>query len=265
MHILFDIGGTNIRVARSRDGEIDAVAKEKTEKEPGAALAQIVRMARAVAETQAITTVTGGMPGIVRNGTVTWEPPHLSGWKGMEIASTLEKELGAHVLFANDTGVVGLGEAMRGAGKGAGSIVYMTVSTGVNAARIQDGGIEMLGFEIGHQLVNGKTLEEQVSGTAVRRKFNIEPKDLESLDEREKLADILATGLYNTLLHWSPERIVLGGSMIVGINPIPLERVQSTLTALCTDLRIDPPPVVMAELGDNGGLYGASYLIRDAH
>jgi hypothetical protein len=42
--------------------------------------------------------------------------------------------------------------------------------------------------------------------------------------------------------------------MIVGINPIPLERVREKFTAV---------PVQMAALGDNGGLMGAMILAEE--
>ena len=85
----------------------------------------------------------------------------------------------------------------------------------------------------------------------MQKKFGIHPKDLDSLEERNKLADILARGLSEIYEKWKPDVFVIGGSMIVGVNPIPLERVCEKFTAV---------PVKMAELGDNGGLIGGAIL-----
>ena len=132
-----------------------------------------------------------------------------------------------------------------------------TVSTGVGAALIVEGRmVPPDDFFLGHVALPGGELEELVSGTAVRKKFGIEPKDLESLDERNKLADILAAGLVPLSQKWSPDTIVLGGSMIVGVNPIPLDRGMGTLATLIQN----PPVIKMAELKDNGGLEGGRIL-----
>ena len=128
--------------------------------------------------------------------------------------------------------------------------------------RIVEGRLDSYTYnpEMGRQLIDGVELEDLVSGTAVQKKFGIHPKDLDSLEEREKLADLLAVGLYNTTLHWSPDTIVLGGSMIVGLNPIPLERVEKTLAKRLT-MYPKAPAIKMGELGDSAGLYGALALM----
>ena len=58
--------------------------------------------------------------------------------------------------IANDTAVVGLGEAHRGAGIGYNIVTYITVSTGVGGTRIVDGRIDrrIYGFEPGHQTID---------------------------------------------------------------------------------------------------------------
>jgi predicted NBD/HSP70 family sugar kinase len=71
----------------------------------------------------------------------------------------------------------------------------------------------------------------------------------------EESARILAYGLHNTILHWSPERVALGGSMMNEIG-IPLARVRFHLEAIRNKFpRI--PDMVHGELKDQGGLWGA--------
>lgn len=251
-----------MRVAAANGAGLEEIHKIPTPPNPREGLSELSRLAHEAAQGRAIAAVVGGVPGIASGGILHWLP-NLSHWNGLNLKAALEKELGARVRIEHDTAVIGLAEVHEGAGKGSRICAYVTVSTGVGGDRIIDGAIDRTtyGFEIGHQLVNGEELEALVSGTAVKKKFGIEPMDLDSLEEREKLADLLAIGLYNTTLHWSPDTIVLGGSMIVGKNPIPLARVESELTRR---LPMYPtvPAIKMAAMGDDGGLRGAALLAR---
>jgi len=78
------------------------------------------------------------------------------------------------VFIENDASIVGLGEAVSGAGMGEEIVVYITVSTGVGGTRIVSGEIDehAYGFEPGHELINMQdSLEDLVSGTAVEERL----------------------------------------------------------------------------------------------
>lgn len=264
MNIVFDLGGTNLRVAESlEDGSIGDVRKIKTPQDPQECVAALIRMAQEIAKDTRIFTIVGGVAGVVKDGVVVWEPNLPGGWADIPLGSLLKDALQGTPILFNDTALVGLGEAHRGAGRGSQIMAYVTVSTGVGGARIVHGNIDeaTYGFEIGHQIVNGRELEQLISGTAVKKNYGIDPWELDDLDARNDLADILATGLYNSVLHWSPDTIVLGGSMIVGKNPIPVSRVSQTLKKLLV-MYPQAPLIKMAELKDEGGLYGASTYIQ---
>lgn len=266
MNIVFDLGGTNLRVAESlEDGGIGDVKKIKTPHDPDETVAELIRLAKEVAGATRIYRIVGGVAGVVKDGVVIWEPNLPGAWENMPLGQRLEDALGAKPTIFNDTAMVGLGESLKGAGRGSEIMAYVTVSTGVGGARILHGNIDesTYGFEIGHQIVNGRELEAWVSGTAVKKYYGLDPWMLEDIDARNELADILATGLYNSVLHWSPDTIVLGGSMIVGKNPIPIERVEATLKKLLV-MYPKAPLIKMAELKDEGGLYGASGFIQRA-
>ncbi len=261
MNIVFDIGGTNMRVAGARAGALGEIKKRPTPHEARDMVAQLVTMAKEEAGGEMIESIVGCIPGILAEGVFVYQPPHLSQWVGTPFIQLLEKELNTKAIATNDMGLIGLGEAHLGAGKGSSIMMYVTVSTGVNAARITDGVIDKTtyGFEMGHQMIPDGELESLISGTAVRKKFGVEPKDLESIDERNILADYLALGLYNSVLHWSPDTIVIGGSMITGVNPIPLDRVRESLQKRLT-MYPKAPDIKMAVLGDSAGLQGALIL-----
>ncbi|HWR57864.1 MAG TPA: hypothetical protein VN328_03155, partial [Thermodesulfovibrionales bacterium] len=62
----------------------------------------------------------------------------------------------------------------------------------------------------------------------------------------------------NTIVHWSPDIVILGGSVA---GKIPLGRVRFHLRRI---MKIFPklPPIEKAVLGDVGGLYGALHFLR---
>ncbi|MDO8514344.1 MAG: ROK family protein [bacterium] len=265
MHIVADIGGTNMRIAAASTDSLGEIKKLPTPKSPKEAMAEFVRLARELVGERQITDVVCGIRWFVVDGIFLSGDGPLEAWGGLHLRKELSRALNAPVTIIHDTAAVGLGEVYAGAGRGSKICAYITVSTGVGGDRIVDGHIDRSTYhpEIGRQLVNGERLEDIVSGSAVQRKFGIHPKELDSLDERNKLADTLAIGLYNTVMHWSPDTIVLGGSMIVGVNPIPIPRIQESLNKLLT-IYPKPPVIKMAELGDNGGLWGGLALLKQA-
>jgi predicted NBD/HSP70 family sugar kinase len=200
--------------------------------------------------------------GVVSNdGKTPLTSPHLPDWKERPLARELEAALSTRVNLLNDTAQVGLGEAMYGAGKGAEILAYVTVSTGVNGVRIVDGRVAKVayGFEIGGQYLfvaeSPRTLESLVSGRAVQEKYEIDPRHIEKDSPVwEELAQLFAYGLHNTILHWSPDRVVLGGSMFNEIG-ISVDRVKFHVGQI---MRKFPaiPEIVHSELGNVGGLWG---------
>src|SRR3989338_97364 len=261
MKIAFDIGGTSMRVAPVLSDGIGKEKKYPTPQDPKEGIAMLVQLALDVAAGEKRETVAGGIRGAVVNG-VFLLGKILPQWEGTNLVTGISEALDAPVQIVHDTALIGLGEVHYGAGRGSKICAYIAVSTGVGGDRIVDGRIDRSTYnpEIGRQLIDGVELEDLVSGTAVEKKFGIHPKELDSLEERNKLADILAIGLYNTVVHWSPDTIVLGGSMIVGVNPIPLSRVRESFTKLLT-MYPEVPVIEMAELGDSGGLYGGRALL----
>jgi len=178
------------------------------------------------------------------------------------------------VYLENDAAIVGLGEAMNGAGRGEEIIAYITVSTGIGGARIVDGKIDrnIFGFEPGHQIIDptgmlcpmcdsAGHLEGHVSGVALEARFNKKAYEITDPQIWEEEAKWLAYGLNNTAVYWSPSVIVLGGSMIIKSPGISIERVSHHLKKTLT-IFPERPRLVKAELGDIGGLYGALEILK---
>jgi len=180
----------------------------------------------------------------------------------------VQKELsnlcgGVPVYLENDTALVGLGESHFGAGQGAAIMAYHTVSTGVGGVRIVNGEIDQAhtGFEPGKQIIDidatvGKygetTLEELISGAAIEKRFGKKPFEISQGDP---------IGLKNTILYWSPDVIVLGGSMVVGVPRILLSDIDRHVRELMTGFPA-LPTLKDATLKNLGGLYGALVLAQ---
>ena len=267
MYLLFDVGGTNIRFGVSRQGtSVDTTETHPTPYTFSEGIALFRRVAGKLSQGEKIDAIAGGLASSMdRTHENLLSPPNLPGWANAPVKKALEEALGAPAFLENDAALAGLGEVVFGAGKGKDIVVYMTVSTGVGGARIVRGNIDanVLGFEPGHQIIDATgtldpagNLESYISGTAVEKRFGKKPHEIEDLAAWDEIARWLAVGLNNVTVFWSPDVIVLGGSMVLKKPGIDVERVRAHFKEVLT---IFPklPEVVQAALGDFGGLHGA--------
>ena len=227
----------------------------------------------------------GGMPGsfdtkketILRNR-------NMPGWVGKPLKKELKKVLDAEVYLENDADMVGLGEAVVGSGKGFNIVAYITISTGVGGVRIVNRKIDesTYGFEPGYQVidVDGSIapeflsresrygnkvayLQRLVSGKDIENRFGKKPYEIKDKKVWDEVARLFAYGLNNTIAHWSPDVVVLGGGMMKSPG-ISVDKVNKYLKEI---LIIFPklPEIKKAKLGDVGGLHGALAYLRQLH
>ena len=267
MFIVADIGSTKTRIARSHDLEtFDEPIIYNTPHTYEEGIRTLIAHAQELASADSIERVMIGLPGVLNvDKRSLFNAPYLGGWNKYPIADDLEHALNTQVTLENDTALVGLGEATVGAGTGAAIMVYVTVSTGIGGVRIVNGLIDpsVYGFEMGHQYLfiddQPKDLCDLISGSAVVEKYHVQPKELGKwAPVWHEFARHLAFGLHNTILHWSPNKIVLGGSMFKEIG-ISIDAVRTHLDEI---MHIFPtlPEIVHSSLGDTGGLSGG--LVR---
>ena len=272
-YVLFDIGGTKTRIGLTPSldtvGETVSFSTPVHFEDAMALFAEKFQSLRAGEER--IAGAAGGIRGPLSHdhGSIVHNDI-LKDWVGKPIRDTLAGIIGAPVSLYNDTAIVALGEAHFGAGKGYDIVAYHTVSTGVGGARIVAGSLDeaSMGFEPGHQIIdadmtlmgagNGAdTLEELISGTAIEQRFHKKPYEIAQNDPLwDELAHYLAYGLKNTIVYWSPDVIVLGGSMMIGDPRIPLAAVIAHTERVLGDF-MPVPAILDATLADKGGLYGA--------
>jgi predicted NBD/HSP70 family sugar kinase len=268
--VLFDIGGTKTRVAITDDlKKITAEKTFKTPKKPDAGIDAIVETVKALTKSE-IRAVCGGIRGVLgdeKTGIV--HDSVLTSWIDEPITELLKKKLKCEVYLENDAALAGLGEVHFGAGQELDIVAYHTVSTGVGGAKIEYGEIDdnRIGFEPGRQILDidktilgegvEPTLENLVSGSAVELRMGVKPYEIEQDDALwDQLALYLAHGLRNTILYWSPEAVILGGSMILGNPRIKLDDIIRYTNEVLGE-GTECPLIVDARLGDQSGLYGA--------
>ncbi len=270
MFLVFDIGGTNTRIAVSSDGKTLNSKVIPTEKDFAVGIEIIKKVASELAGTEKITAVAGGIAGpLDKDKTMLVKSPHIANWVNKPLKQELENIFGCQVKLENDTVLAALGEATRGAGQGKDIVVYMTISTGVGGARIVNGKIDAnsLGFEAGHQIIvidgepcdcGGKGhLESYVSGSGLQKIYHQKGQDIKDEKIWDEVAKKLAVGLNNTIVHWSPDIVILGGAVMKSVD---IEKVKAYLKEYLT-IFPNPPEVVLAKFDSDGGLYGALKLL----
>jgi glucokinase len=224
---------------------------------------------------------------------VVFTMPNLPGWKDVPLRDILAKRTGLLIELGNDANAAALGEWLFGAGQGLQNMVYVTVSTGIGGGVIADGRL-LLGHrgaaaEVGHHIIEAatrSTWEELAAGPGLARAaaeampgapasllHGLASPETVTAEEVAQAAaagdplaqelldregELIGVGLVNMLHLFSPERILLGGGVIVN-NPQLIERARCVIRERAFAVYRDVP-VQMAALGDRVGLLGAVAL-----
>ncbi|NCN11724.1 ROK family protein [Candidatus Kaiserbacteria bacterium] len=274
-YILFDIGGTKTRVAVSED--LESIIASESFNTPilfHDGIKKIIATIKKLTKKTPIA-MAGGIRGpLLEDKSGIQNDAVLNNWINKSVVAALQEHFSIPVYLENDTAVAGLGEAIYGAGKGLEIIAYHSISTGVGGVKIVNGAVDLasVGFEPGHQIVDidrtilgddiSPTLENLVSGTAVKNRFGVEPYEIPQTDVVwDELAEYLAQGLRNTILYWSPDAIILGGSMILGDPRISIDTIRKYTVAALNGF-VPAPFITTAKMGDEAGLYGAMAILK---
>ena len=159
-----DLGGTSVKYALIDNEGVFHFQGKLPSKADVSAEAVIGQLVAAINEVKAfakeqdcrINGIGIGTPGIVdcTNRIVLGGAENIKGWENLCLADRIEAETGIPVLLGNDANLMGLGETMYGAGKGATHVVFLTVGTGIGGAVVIDGklfnGFANRGTELGH-------------------------------------------------------------------------------------------------------------------
>ncbi len=261
-----------MRIGVSVDGKTLKETKiVQTPKEFNQGIQTIKQVADEISEGEKIEAVAGGTAGPLDNEkTTSVASPHLPDWNNKPLKTDLEKIFNCRVILENDAYVSGIGEAVKGAGAGQKVVAYIAIGTGVGGKRIVDGKIyaDEFNFEPGHQIIviNGDPctcggkghLETYVSGSYFEKKYGKKGEEISDPQVWNEIIKYLAVGLTNTIVHWSPDIVVLGGAVMKSIS---LDTVNLYLKEFLT-IYPNQPEIVKAMLGDLAGLYGGLTILK---
>ncbi len=258
--LVFDIGGTNMRIGCGEGDALAETAKFPTPPTPEAGVEALKAFLKE--ETLSPRIIVGGFAGVVENGRIV-RSRNLPQWSGYDLASALTDAIGAPARVYNDAELAGVGEARAGAGKGYATVAYMTFGTGVGGTLVVNGSplSHAHGLEPGKQLLEGqRTLEDLVGGAALETEFGAPPFKLPRsvFDER---TPALARGIYNAICDWSPDIFVVNGSLLNDETAFRLADITAELSRIAEPGLV--PPLVRAALGDSSGLTGALLLAEE--
>lgn len=164
-YVGIDLGGTNI-VAGVVDENFNILVKESTKTKtprPAQEIADdMVMVTKKAVEKAGLTmdqidSVGVGTPGTANKQTGIVEYSNNLGFSDTPLVEMLEKGLGVKVYIENDANAAAFGEYLAGAGKSAGSMIAITLGTGLGGGVITDGkiltGFSYAGAELGHTVI----------------------------------------------------------------------------------------------------------------
>jgi glucokinase len=294
-HLGLDLGGTNLKwTIVEHAGEdwrvLDRGQVPTRRGGPDAIVPQLAEVGRAAIERWPDVSTAGvGIPGLYdpRTGTTRFLVNIPGPWDGYPVADPVAGALGVPVALINDARAFGLAELRLGAGRGAASIVGLTLGTGVGGVIAIDGkvhqGHDGTAGEIGHQTIdpdgptcncgNHGCLEAfaradriaAACGTAtaeeaVERGRNGDAKAVEGL---RRVGRYLGIGIANMIVVISPDRVVIGGG-IAAAGDLLLDAAREEIRRRVHTTSIDAVEIVPAELGTWAGAIGAAIHAAEA-
>jgi glucokinase len=289
-HLGLDLGGTYIKwaVAEQTGGRWIALDRAQVETPTGAGESAVVERlgsvgGEAMARWRGVTTVGIGVPGLYDPvaGTTRFLVNFPGGWHGVAVAGPVGAALGVPAALINDARAFGLAELRVGAGRGASSMIGLTLGTGVGGVVAIDGrvvfGHDGTAGEIGHQTIDPDgpscncgnrgcleafTRADRIAaacGTATPTEAveRARAGDARALDGLAEVGRYLGIGIGNMLAVLSPDRVVIGGGIAAALDLL-LPAIQAELDRRVRTTSLDEVAIVRAELGTWAGAIGAA-------
>jgi glucokinase len=293
-HLGLDLGATNLKwaVVEHLDGAWSSVACDQVptrhpadpDEAPAAVVSQLAEVARAAVDAWGpVSTVGIGVPGLYdpATGAARFLVNVPGPWAGHPVAGPVQEAVGVPVSLVNDARAFGLAELRLGAGRGAASMIGLTLGTGVGGVIAIDGrvhqGHDGTAGEIGHQTIdpdgpmcgcgNRGCLEAfaradriaEACGTTTVEEAVIRARagDARAIEGFAQIGRYLGIGIANMIAVITPDRVVIGGGIAAAsdllFGPIRAELRRRVLTT-----SLDRVELVTAELGAWAGAIGAA-------
>ena len=293
-HLGLDLGATNLKwaVVAQASGSWTTVATDQVPTRvvadpaavPATVVAQLAEVAAAaIAECGPALTIGIGVPGLYdpATGTTRFLVNLPGNWAGQPVAGPVSAAVGLPTFLVNDARAFGLAELRLGAGRGASSMVGLTLGTGVGGVFAIDGrvhqGHDGTAGEIGHHTIdpdgpwchcgNRGCLEayaraDQIAAACGTATAEEAVRAAQAGDERARagLADVgryLGIGIANMITVISPDRIVVGGG-VAAAGELLFAPIRAEIARRVRTTSIEDVALVRAELGTWAGAIGAA-------
>ena len=215
-------------------------------------------------------------------------------WKGENPVKDLADIFHLNVAMENDGDAAALAEAALGAGKNTKRLLYVTVGTGIGTGFVVDGklyrGVEDAHPEMGHHLLDPSgplcdcgfhgCWESMAAGPAMSvwmqkeagenypNRADLSAKRIcelacngDELAQRavEREAYYLGLGLANLVTIFTPDAIVLGGSVMKSAH-LFLDGIRKVIHQSCRLVPFEKTEIRLASLGEDANLIGAAQV-----
>ena len=213
-----------------------------------------------------------GVPGLVDPGTgIVYDVLNIPSWKEIPLRARLEESFGLPVFVGNDANCFAWGEFISGNGRGADSLIGLTIGTGLGAGIVLDGklypGVNGAAGEFGMVDYLGRNYEYYASGSFFR---NVHGLDGRTVFERAGKGDAAALQIYSEfgghlgnairmiLYTYDPDLIILGGSVSRAWSFFR-DAMHQSLAGVAFARSIRRLKIEISEL-ENAGIIGAAAL-----
>lgn len=297
-----DLGGTNLRSAIvTRNGDRFDKRKQATLASEGherviRRLTENITLQRKTARERGleIAAVGVGAPGVIHAGTgVVVTSPNFPDWNKVPLKRQLEDGVGIPVFIENDANAAAFGEHWCGAGKDAGSLLFITLGTGVGGGIILNGriwhGADGMAGEVGHMTIlpegrkcgcgNRGCLEMYASSRGIVMSYQealvrermppAEGMTSENIyraagngegtavSVMEQMGSFLGIGIANLINIFNPEMVVIGGG-VREAWPLFIDAVRREILQRAFAFPAERTILVPSQLGDDAGMVGAA-------
>lgn len=297
-----DLGGTNLRTALlSSEGDILDKSKEATcasdgwEKVVQRLIQNIERQQEiAVRQGLSVAAVGVGAPGVIQSDKgIVVKSPNFPDWNNLPLKDELEKVFSLPVTIENDANAAALGEQWRGAGRGIGSMILLTLGTGVGGGIVLDNqvwhGADGMAGEVGHMTIipdgrqcgcgNTGCLEMYASARGIVQSFRdaggaseagnqseitsaqvyqaASNGDARAVKVMQDMGRVLGIGIANLINIFNPEMVVLGGG-VMDAWPLFIDTAQAEIRKRAFEIPAKRTKIVPSKLGDDAGMVGAA-------
>jgi glucokinase len=207
---------------------------------------------------------------------------NLAGWIDIPVATLIQSRTGVPTVVGNDGNCAGLGENWLGAGRNYRNSILLTLGTGVGGAVFLNGTLFTghagsageLGLitlnPAGHPCKSGNngSLEQSLSGQAIRRITGKEPNELgilaaagdrSALEFWDSYGQNLGIGLTSIIYMLTPEVAIIGGGISASAKYfLPAAKREIDRRVMATSR--PGFKLIEAELGNQAGITGAAKL-----